>query len=140
MVFLGLSFCALSFTCQGASDCSSKALYEKGNSLLTRDQLLRSQHQLKGSESSFQQELRNQDRENQRVLDEIVSQCGWPDNDAFFNSLLEAAVLIVLHAPHNYQEKHYANMRKSYMDGKIPKNIYVLFENRFNYTKDSFAE
>jgi hypothetical protein len=137
-----MSFHGASFSHESASedDCSPQVLYEKSQYLLKRDQSLRIQYELKGNDPDFQKELRSQDGENQQILDKIVGKCGWPDSGDFYNSLLEAAFLIVLHAPHNYQEKYDDHLMKSYLQGKIPKSIYMLYESRFKYTENNFRK
>jgi len=109
----------------------TKAIYAN---ILKSDQQLRSQIPSlnKKDLSEIRDQLLASDLQNQKILDELVKKCGWPDSDNFFNSSLEAAFLIVHHASYEYQTKYAALLKKSFDNGKIPKEVFELFEQRYS--------
>lgn len=115
------------------STCNENVLQENASALIAKDQQLREQIAASNQNirNSELEKLLENDLQNQKALDALVAECGWPESKKFFNSPLEAAFLIIQHAPYDYQKKYVERLRAAFEQGKIPKNVFELFEIRF---------
>lgn len=75
-------------------------------------------------------EQRAIDEANQKRLDEIVAQVGWPAIGEFGKKAARAAFLIVQHAPKEMMKRYYDRLKQAADAGEMEKQSFALIEDR----------
>ena len=60
------------------------------------------------------------DSENQKLLDQIVGDCGWPTYEKWGATPVYAAVKVSLHAPLSFKKKYFPMVEAGYKSGEVP--------------------
>lgn len=124
-----------------ADECGQKALAAKYALMHSDDQALRGRYikvlQAEYRNKNFDQKEKDKleikisdtDEANQRALEHLLSQCGWPGmldkKRAAFS-----AFLIIQHAPLDYQLKHFEMVKAANGRGEIPNDKFVWLVDR----------
>ena len=124
-----------------AEPCEKTALAQQYAKMRSDDQSLRGRYihilEMEHRKEKFDPKEKDQleytisdiDESNQRNLDKLIGQCGWPGKlDA--NRAADAAFLIIQHADLDYQLKHADLLAAANKRGEIPNKIYAMFVDR----------
>ncbi|MEN9865883.1 MAG: hypothetical protein RL748_1473 [Pseudomonadota bacterium] len=71
--------------------------------------------------------LRDTDKKNQALLEEIVSTCGWPTYEKWGATAVYAAVTVALHSPQPIRKKYFPNVEHGYKRGDVAVQEYAQY-------------
>lgn len=125
-------------------NCKAEALANIGSTIVEADQSKRIEH-IRLSENTnktaeqtralliLENQIREMDKHNQETVLDLVQRCGIPKGKLMTNPFLDAALVVSLHAPLEYERIIYPFLQIAVEAGDLPQSTLEKLTRRMQY-------